>query len=63
LRRYAPIRDIIANEILRGNTRHLTLGLLEANGAINAAPNHPADKLTNKSEKIINQIESTFNTN
>ena len=66
LKRYANIKLNIANTILIVNNLHENFGLLVYSGTMKAAPNHPADRLTNKSEIIPNQtalnIQSTITT-
>ncbi|MBI3559216.1 hypothetical protein HY085_02370 [Candidatus Gottesmanbacteria bacterium] len=49
----ATARDRIANNKCQVNTKNLSLlGLSEAIGTIKTVPNQPADKLTNKSDKM-----------
>lgn len=54
----ASIKAKIASKRFVVNIQGLTRAFLEAAGAIIAAPTQPADKLTNKSEKIFNQMRS-----
>lgn len=55
----AITRETIPRMKLNVNVaRFISRGFLEAIGTITAAPNHPADKLTNKSEIVISQTGS-----
>lgn len=53
LNKNAIAKQTIPNTTLTVNGRILNfLGLFEASGTMNAAPNHPADRLTKRSERI-----------
>jgi len=58
LNRYAAINEIIPPAILPVNNQNLILDLLAPKGTINAAPNHPAAKLTNSSDRMFKNRES-----
>ncbi len=61
LNTFASIKDNIPKIISPVNILKSILAIFsDTEGKIKAAPNHPADKLTNKSETILDHDELTF---
>lgn len=54
------IRASIPEPTLMLNIHNLSFGFLDCSGTMNAAPNHPAERLMNKSEKATSQRGAEF---